>query len=147
MVSNPLWAAVSEEMAVHKILEAWHQAASEAKEDEYFSGFAKDAVFLGTDPKERWTKLEFRKWAHPIFAKGGGWTIRANLRRVYFSSDRKTAWFDEEAESKELGAVRGSGVLVKEKGAWKIAQYNLSVPILNERFAEIRKINREKPAK
>jgi hypothetical protein len=31
-----------------------------------------------------------------------------------------------------MGPCRGSGVLVKQDGAWKIAQYNLSVPIPND---------------
>ncbi len=31
-----------------------------------------------------------------------------------------------------MGACRGSGVLVLSGGAWKIAQYNLSIPIPND---------------
>jgi hypothetical protein len=125
---------------VTKILDQWHVAASKAAEEEYFSYFSANAVFLGTDPKERWTKDEFRKWAHPIFSKGKGWTIQATKRNIFLSRDKKTAWFDEDAVSKELGAVRGSGVLVWEKGSWKVAQYNLSFPIPNEKFDIVRKL-------
>src|SRR2546428_801943 len=53
------------------------------------------------------------------------------------SSDGKKAWFDEDLETEKLGAARGSGVLVKDGGRWKIAQYNLSIPIPNARFAEV----------
>ena len=33
---------------------------------------------------------------------------------------------------RRLGVCRGSGVLRREGGAWKVVQYNLSVPIPNE---------------
>lgn len=126
--------------AVSETIDAWHKAAAEAKEELYFSFFTADAVFLGTDPKERWTRDEFRAYAHPHFAKGKAWEMRAGKRFVYFSKDKKTAWFDEDLESKGLGPVRGSGVLVLEGAKWKIAQYNLSIPVWNEKFAEVRMI-------
>jgi ketosteroid isomerase-like protein len=133
--------------AVAKTIDAWHAAAAKSNEEQYFSYFANDAVFLGTDPKERWTKDEFRKWAHPIFAKGKGWEIKATKRHVFLSGDKKTAWFDEEAESKQLGPVLGTGVLVLEKGKWKVSQYNLSVKIPNDKFDEARKLFDQKAAK
>lgn len=131
----------SEEAAVNKTLDAWHEAAAKPDEKAYFDAMASNMVFLGTDPLERWNKEEFRAYAHPHFAKGKGWEIRALKRWVTFAGDKKTAWFDEDAVSTGLGPVRGSGVLVKEKGKWKVAQYNLSVPIYNERFDDVRKIN------
>lgn len=132
--------AAKEEAAATETLDLWHMAASEHQEDAYFSLMTKDAVFLGTDPRERWTKAEFQKWAHPIFAKGKGWTIKSVKRAVFLGPDHKVAWFDENVQSKELGPGRGTGVLVKEKGKWKVAQYNLSVPIPNEKFEEARKL-------
>ncbi|MGZ3649801.1 MAG: nuclear transport factor 2 family protein [Bdellovibrionota bacterium] len=133
--------------AITKTLDAWHAAAAKGSEELYFSYLSPDAVFLGTDPKERWTKDEFRKWAHPIFAKGKAWEIKSLNRHIFLSADKKTAWFDEEAESRELGSVRGSGVLVLEKGKWKVSQYNLSVPIPNDKFEEARKLIEQKPKK
>lgn len=64
--------------------------------------------------------------------------MRATRREITFRGD--TAWFDEDLESAGLGAVRGSGVLVRDprSGAWKIAQYNLSIPIPNDKFPEVR---------
>jgi len=35
-------------------------------------------------------------------------------------------------ENETLGTTRGSGVLVKEKGEWKISQYNLTIPVPNQ---------------
>jgi ketosteroid isomerase-like protein len=132
--------AAKEEAAVVETLDLWHMSAAEHQEDAYFSLMSKDAVFLGTDPHERWTKAEFQKWAHPIFSKGKGWTIKSVKRNIVISTDKKVAWFDEDVQSKELGPGRGTGVLVKEKGKWKVSQYNLSVPIPNDKFEEARKL-------
>ena len=49
-----------------------------------------------------------------------------------WSDDGAVAWFDELLSHEKLGTCRGSGVLVREEGGWKVAQYNLSVPIPNE---------------
>src|SRR6266576_6116628 len=81
--------------SVGATLDAWHAAAAAADEDKYFSYFAPDAVFLGTDATERWTREEFRRFAHPYFAKGKAWSFKAIERHVNFSPDRSFAWFDE----------------------------------------------------
>ena len=47
------------------------------------------------------------------------------------SSKGDVAWFDEKLDSASYGDVRGSGVLVKVRGEWKIAHYNLTIPIPN----------------
>jgi len=39
-----------------------------------------------------------------------------------------------------MGICRGSGVLMKEKGKWKIHHYVLSITIPNENVDEIKKI-------
>lgn len=119
-------------------LDRFHVAASAADEAAYFALFADGGVFLGTDAKERWTVPEFRAYAHPRFAAGKAWSFRASRRNVDVRG--QTAWFDEDLETEKLGPARGSGVLVRDaSGAWKVAQYNLSIPIPNERFAEVRK--------
>src|SRR5262249_51534798 len=117
--------------AVGAVLDGFHAAAAAADEEKYFAALAPDAVFLGTDATERWTKEEFRKFAHPYFAKGKAWTYKATSRWISFAPDRSVAWFDELLESPHLGKCRGSGVLVLHGGAWKIEQYNLSIPIPN----------------
>lgn len=48
-----------------------------------------------------------------------------------FDEDGNTAWFDEELDTPNLGPCRGTGVLVKKDGVWKIAHYSLTVPIPN----------------
>lgn len=120
-------------------LDRFHAAAAAANEEAYFSLFADGGVFLGTDAKERWTVPEFRAYAHPRFASGKAWSFRAIRREVSVRGD--TAWFDEDLETTNLGPARGSGVLVRDaKCDWKVAQYNLSIPIPNERFADVKKV-------
>ena len=120
-------------------IDAWHAAAAAADEDKYFSYFAPDAVFLGTDATERWTRDEFRKFAHPYFAKGKAWDFKSVARWITVAPDRKTAWFDEALATPNLGPCRGSGVLVATSDGWKIAQYNLSIPIPNDLTDEFKK--------
>jgi hypothetical protein len=122
---------------VGAVLDDWHQAASVADEPRYFSYFAPNGVFMGTDATERWTVAEFRTWAKPHFDSKKAWIFRPHDRHIDFSADGKTAWFDEMLDTPNLGPARGSGVLVLVGGKWKIAQYNLSIPIPNSLAASI----------
>jgi hypothetical protein len=116
---------------VAAVLDDWHQAAAMADEARYFGHFAPNGVFMGTDATERWTVSEFREWAKPQFQRKAAWSFKPRDRRIAFSPDGATAWFDEMLDTPNLGVCRGSGVLVRQSGAWKIAQYNLSVAIPN----------------
>lgn len=115
---------------IHRVLDDWHKAASEADEARYFGHLAADAVFMGTDATERWDMKSFREFAHPHFAAGKGWTFVPRSRNVMVHRD--TAWFDEVLDSASYGECRGTGVLRREKGQWKIVHYNLTIPIPNE---------------
>ncbi len=118
--------------AVSAVLDDWHRAAAQADEARYFGHFTPSAVFLGTDATERWTRDAFRAWARPFFSRGKAWSFQAVSRHVAFSPDGTVAWFDEALDTPNMGPCRGSGVLVKQEGTWKIAQYNLSIPIPND---------------
>jgi hypothetical protein len=133
-------AAATRQAQVNAVLDDWHQAAAKADEDRYFNHLTADAVFLGTDATERWSRDEFRKWAKPYFAKGKAWNFKAARRHVSFAREGTVAWFDEALETPNLGPARGSGVLVWDGTAWKIAQYNLAVPIPNEVFPDVKKL-------
>jgi ketosteroid isomerase-like protein len=128
----------SPDAQISSVLDDWHAAAAAADEARYFGHFAAGAVFLGTDGTERWTVDEFRSYAHPYFAKGKAWSFRAVQRHIAFSPDGNVAWFDEDLQTPNLGPSRGSGVLVKTAQAWKITQYNLSVPIPNSLMKEVK---------
>jgi ketosteroid isomerase-like protein len=133
-------AAADKQAQVTKVLDDWHKAAAEAKEGAYFGHFTADAVFFGTDAKERWTRDEFRKYAKPFFDKGKAWTFKPKNRHISISKEGTIAWFDETLETSNLGPSRGTGVLVFDGKDWKIAQYHLCVPIPNEVFDPVKKI-------
>jgi hypothetical protein len=119
-------------------LDAWHLAAAECDPGRYFGLMTETAIFLGTDPEERWTKAEFRAWAAPYFKRGKAWTFKAARRRVVRSLEGSVAWFEESLDTPNLGPARGSGVLVKEGKGWRIALYDLSVPIPNGLFNDVK---------
>lgn len=119
------------EAAVSAVLDSLHAHAAHARFDPYFALFTDDAVFLGTDATERWTVDQFKAYAKPLFDRGRGWTYTMTERHIAFTPDGHTAWFDELLDNAALGTCRGSGVLVHTAGGWKIAQYNLTIPIPN----------------
>jgi ketosteroid isomerase-like protein len=127
----------AETAAVGRVLDDWHGAAARADGERYFGHFAPDAVFLGTDATERWTVAEFRAFAAPYFDRGQGWTYTPRTRNVALSADGRTAWFDEVLDNASYGECRGTGVLRKAAGAWKIAHYSLTIPIPNDVAKEV----------
>ena len=123
------------------VIDNWHKAAAAASMEDYFSCVTDDFVFLGTDPTERWEKEAFKAFCKPHFDKGNGWDFKSTERNWVFSKNKKIAWFDEKLET-WMEECRGSGVLVKEGKTWKLAYYNLTVLIENDKiksFIELRK--------
>lgn len=127
----PAMADQASSKAVGDVLDDFHQAAAQADGKRYFDHFTENAVFLGTDLSERWNTEQFKAYALPYFSKGQGWTYHPKSRYVYLSPDGKTAWFDEVLENDKFGLTRGSGVLLKTEGGWKVAQYHLTLPVPN----------------
>jgi ketosteroid isomerase-like protein len=115
--------------AIGHVLDDFHRAAADADEARYFGHFTPDAVFLGTDPTERWDLSEFQTFAHPYFARGHAWAYQPLSRNVVVSGDMAT--FDEALHSDKYGLCRGTGALRRVGGQWKVAQYSLSFPIPN----------------
>ena len=124
-------AARGDESAPEATLDSFHQAAANADAAAYFAAMTDDVVFLGTDGSERWQGNDFRDFAAAHFSAGQGWTYVPLQRDITVSANGDIAWFDELLQNEGLGTCRGSGVLVKSTNGWKIAQYNLSVPIPN----------------
>jgi len=124
--------------AIGDVLDDWHAAAGASDETRYFSHFADDGVFLGTDATERWGVAAFRAYAHPHFAASRGWAFRSVRRDIVVEGE--LAWFDEDLATENLGPARGSGVMRYDGQRWRIAQYNLALTIPNERFGEVRAV-------
>ncbi len=118
-----------------QLIDTWHSDAATGNFDRYFSVTAEDFVFLGTDPTERWTKQQFMDFCKPHFADGSGWDFKKLERNWMFSSDGKTAWFDERLDT-WMKDCRGSGICIKKGKTWKLAYYNLTVLIENEKVKE-----------
>jgi ketosteroid isomerase-like protein len=121
----------SDKEAIHNVLDAWHKAAAEANFDAYFGKMTKNSVFLGTDATENWQNEEFRSYSKPHFDNGKAWSFTALERNVYLNEAKDFAWFDELLDT-QMKLCRGSGVLQKIDGEWKIAHYVLSIAVPNE---------------
>lgn len=122
--------------SIGDVLDDWHSAAAESDEERYFAHFTEDGIFLGTDATERWDIAAFREFAHPHFAEGNGWAFEVVRRDIIVDGER--AWFDEDLASEHLGPLRGSGVLRYDGERWRIAHYNLTLTIPNERIEAVR---------
>ncbi len=120
------------EGAVAAALDAFHSAASMADEDRYFDLLPDDAVFLGTDPGERWTGAQFRAFAMPYFQRASAWIYVPRARHVTVAPGGAMAWFDEVVANDAYGDCRGTGVLALRDGRWRILQYDLTIPIPND---------------
>jgi len=130
--------------SINAALDDWHDAAAKADEARYFGAMTPEFVFLGTDATERWDVTAFRAFAHPYFAKGKAWTFVPHDRYVILSPRGDVAWFDEKLDSASYGECRGSGVLRLVNGTWKIAHYNLTIPVPNDLADAVVKMIREK---
>lgn len=134
------WSVEETKKTLDKLVDDWHQSASDANYDSYFGVMAESFVFLGTAPGERWDKKAFSNFSKPYFDEGKAWSFTAFNREWMLSEDGKMAWFDENLDTWMRGC-RGSGILVNKEGEWRFLYYNLTVLIENEKieqFIELR---------
>lgn len=122
--------------AITIMLNDWHKAAAEANLENYFAPIADDGIYIGTDPTENWNKQAFKNFAKPYFDRGKAWNFTALERNIFLSDDKETAWFDELLNT-QMKICRGSGILKKENGKWKIAHYVLSIAIPNDNVDQV----------
>ena len=123
------------------LVDKWHKAAASADFEAYFGAMTDDFIFLGTAPGERWDKEAFVAFSKPYFERGSAWDFKPFNRQWVTTRSKNIVWFDEDL-STWMEGCRGSGILVKEKGKWKLAYYNLTVLIENEKiepFIELRR--------
>jgi hypothetical protein len=118
-------------LAIHKFIDNWHLAATNANAKDYFGAIADKGIFIGTDATERWNKQQFFAFAKPYFDKGKAWDFKAYDRTVHVSNDGRFVWFSELLTT-WMGVCRGSGILEKTSNGWKIQQYHLSVTVPND---------------
>jgi len=116
---------------IHKFIDRWHQAATDANADLFFGSMADNSIYIGTDASERWTKSEFQSFAKKYFDAKKTWDFKPYDRDLHVTSDGNVVWFSELLTT-WMGICRGSGVLRKTPEGWKIEQYHLAVTVPNE---------------
>ncbi|MCD6555837.1 MAG: nuclear transport factor 2 family protein [Bacteroidales bacterium] len=132
-----------QKQSINRLLDNWHKAAADADLENYFTKMSDDAIYLGTDASERWTKDEFYKFCKPYFNKDKAWDFKPSNRHIYFSDDLKTAWFEETLDT-WMENCRGSGILVFKENNWKIKHYNLAVAVPNDVVKDYVKLLKKK---
>ena len=116
---------------ISKVLDDLNTFAAKADFKNYFDLYADESTFIGTDATEIWDKKAFMAYAKPHFDKGKAWNFNTIKRNITFSKDGNYAWFDELLDT-QMKICRGSGVLEKIGGKWKIRQYVLSMTVPND---------------
>ena len=135
-VSNKNLSEETSKSKINSIVDKWHKDAAETNFQAYFDAIADDGIFIGTDATENWNKKDFMTFSKPFFDKGKAWDFTSLERNIYFSTDGKTAWFDELLNT-QMKICRGSGVLVRINNDWKIKHYVLSMTIPNDNSTEV----------
>jgi len=121
------------------LIREWYYAASEGKIEKFLDFFVKDdrATYFGTDPHEVWYGFDqIRANIEENFRTYGSWTIMSKNLQVHQIGD--VAFFTDEVElsarlqsSSIAEDARMSGIVIHEKGAWKIVQAHFSFGIPN----------------
>lgn len=115
---------------INHFMDEWHQAASVADGELFFGSMAPDAIYIGTDPDELWTKEEFQLWSQKYFERDTAWAFQPFDRNIYWSSDSNYIWFDEKLDT-WMGECRGSGVIEIRDNDLKIKHYHLAISVPN----------------
>ena len=137
-------AAHHEEAAIGAVLDDFHDAAAHGDKARYLGHMTDDAVFMGTDEWERWPKHpDFVDYVDGRFKDGSGWRYRSVERELSVADSGDVAWFDEVVYSETNGRFRGTGVLVKQDGTWKIAHYAMSFLVFNENWQDVVELTRQ----
>ena len=131
---------------IGKVLDNFHDAAAHADKDRFLGLMTDDAVFMGTDEWERWPKHpDFTDYVDGRF-RNGGWSYKSVERQIRVADSGDIAWFDEVVFSEKNGRFRGTGVLTRQNGAWKIAHYAMSFLVLNENWEEVVELTKKTKA-
>jgi ketosteroid isomerase-like protein len=128
------------EFTVNQVIDQWHKAAANADFDTYINLMTTDAVFIGTDATENWQLAEFKRFAKPYFDRGKAWSFTSIERNIYTANG--VVYFDE-LLSTQMGICRGSGILKKENGSYRIAHYVLSIAVPNENVESLTEMKKE----
>ena len=122
---------------IEQLATDWHRAAARADSTAYFGAMTEDAVYIGTDPGEHWTKAQFISFAAPYFAAGKAWDFTATERHIFYDENEDIAYWDELLDT-WMGPCRGTAIVRRDAtGDWKIAHYTLSMAIPNDKTESV----------
>ena len=130
--------------AIAAVIDDFHDAAEQGDKQRYLGHLTEDAVFQGTDEWERWPKNpEFSDYVDSRFENGRGWSYRSVERSIRLAESAGVAWFDEVLFSERNGRFRGTGVLVRQAGKWKLAHYAMSFLVFNENWDDVIELSKK----
>jgi len=131
MVCVGISAQTNDQKMINEILDQWHHAAAVADEKSFFGTMTEDCIYLGTDSGERWLRDSLRLWSAPYFKRESAWDFTPVNRNVVIYESDSFACFDELLDT-WMGICRGSGLMRKVEGEWKLCYYHLAVTVKNE---------------
>lgn len=123
--------SATDRIQVDSMINQWHRAASTGDGPSFFGRMTHDAIYLGTDASERWTRTSMEADLGKYFNGKRAWHF-IPYDRTYFSLDNSQDVFFDEYLKTWMGTCRGAGLITKENGMWKIKYYQLSVAVPND---------------
>ncbi|MFT4565841.1 MAG: ketosteroid isomerase-like protein [Saprospiraceae bacterium] len=118
---------------INTFMDVWHKSAATADENVFFGSMAEDAIYIGTDISERWTKTQMMKDLMKYFTQSqSAWSFTAKERNIVVAESGEVAWIDEALDT-WMGDCRSTAVLVKSDDGWKIQHYQLSMAVPNDK--------------
>ncbi len=111
--------------AAVRVLRGLHRAATAADGERFFAAFAPEAMIFGSTA--RLTLARYRALREPYLARGQGLPSTPIEQKVYLSASGDLAWFEELVEVFEHDRLRGTGVLRRIDGAWKLVHYSAMI--------------------
>ncbi len=108
-----------------RLLHDLHHAATVADAERFFASFDPEAMIFGSTA--RLTLARFRALREPYFARGQGLPSTPIEHQVYLSTSGDLAWFEELVEVFQHDRLRGTGVLRRVDGAWKLVHYSVMI--------------------
>jgi hypothetical protein len=118
---------VSADAGPGAVIDTLHQAGTAGDPSTFLELLAPGAVLLVPVGSERVEGESLQSFVAVHLSHSGAWGYRSNQRNIKLSPDGAVAWFNESLLHDQLGPGWGSGVLIKTGGAWKIAQYHLTL--------------------
>lgn len=121
---------LEDEDAILALLNRHHEAAAVKNIEALQDVFSEGALFVGTDDTEKWTRNQL---LDALEKTESGWDMTdCHHRHVYAVPEMLgVATFFETMRHTKYGLLRGSGMVFKELGTWRISLYVLSFSVPN----------------